>query len=45
MGVSKTSENIQIKMKMANPNQDPPAFSKDQNEDLKDMDIPCTFKI
>ena len=45
MGVSKTSDHIQIKIKMPNPSQEPPASSKAQNEDLKDMDVLCTFKI
>ena len=38
MGISKTSDNIQIKMKLPNPSQEPPASSESQNEDLKDMD-------
>ena len=29
----------------ANPSQEPPAFSTSPNEDLKDMDILCNFKI
>ena len=45
MGVSKTSDHIQIKIKMPNPSQEPPASSKTPNEDLKDMDVLCTFKI
>ena len=45
MGVSKTSDHIQIKIKMPNQSQESPAFSKAQNEDLKDMDILWTFKI
>ena len=45
MGVSKTSDHIQIKIKMPNPSQEPPASSKAPNEDLKDMDVLCTFKI
>ena len=45
MGVSKTSDHIQIKIKMPNPSQQPPASSKTPNEDLKDMDVLCTFKI
>ena len=45
MGVSKTSDDIQIKIKMPNPSQEPPAFSKAPNEDLKDMDVLWTFKI
>merc|ERR1711954_413539 len=43
--VSKTSDHIQIKIKMPNPNQEPPASSTAPNEDLKDMDDLCTFKI
>ena len=30
---------------MPNPRQEPPALSKAPNEDFKDMDILCTFKI
>ena len=45
MVVSTTSEKIQIIIKMPNPSQDPPASSKAPNEDLKDMDVLCTFKI
>ena len=45
LGVSKTSAHIKIKMKMPNPSQEPPASSKAPNEDLKDMDVLCTFKI
>ena len=45
--MSKTSDHIQIKnkMKMTNPNQEPPPSSKAPNDDLKDMDVLCTFKI
>ena len=45
MGVSKTSDHIKIKIKMLNPNQELLASSKAPNEDLKDMDVFCTFKI
>ena len=45
MGVSKTSDHIQIKIKMPNFSREPPASSKAPNEDLKDMDVLCTFKI
>ena len=44
-GVSKTSDHIQIKIKMPNPSQEPPVSSKAPNEDLKDMDALCTCKI
>ena len=30
---------------MPNPCQKPPAPIKDKNQDLKDMDVLCTFKI
>ena len=45
MGVSKTSDHIQIKIKMPKPSQEPRMSSKAQNEDLKDMDVLCTFNI
>ena len=43
MGVSKTNDHIQIKIKMPNPSQEPQVSSKAPNEDLKDMDVLCTF--
>ena len=45
MGVPKTSDHIQIKIKMPNHSQEPPASSKAPNQDFKDMDILFTFKI
>ena len=45
IGIWKTSYHIQIKIKIANPSQEPPASSKVPNEDFKDMDVLCTFKI
>ena len=45
MGVSKTSNHIQIKSKMTNQSQERPASSKAPYEELKDMDVLCTFKI
>ena len=45
MSVSKTSDHIQVKIKMPIPSQEPLAFSKAQDEDFKDMDIFCTFQI
>ena len=45
MGIWKTSDHIQIKIKIQNPNQEPPASSKDYNQDLKEMDVLCTFKV
>ena len=41
----KAIDYIQIKITMPNPGQEPPATSKALNEDLKDMDVLCTFKI
>ena len=45
MKVSKNSDHIQNKIKVPNPSQEPPASSKSQDQDLKDMDVLCTFKI
>ena len=45
MGVSKTNDHNQIKIKRPSLNQDLPASSKAPNEDLRDMDVLCTFKI
>ena len=45
MGLPKTSDHIQIKIKMPNPSQEPPVSSKAPNEDLMAMDVLCTFKI
>merc|ERR1712081_46941 len=45
IGVPKTSDHIQINIRMPHPSQEPPASSKAPNEDLKDMDVLCTFKI
>ena len=45
MGLSKTSDYIEVKIKMPNPSKEPPASAKAPNEDLKDMDVLCTFKI
>merc|ERR1711954_417360 len=42
---SKTSDHIQINIRMPNPSQEPPASFKAPNKDLKDMDVLCTFKI
>ena len=45
MGVSRTSDHIQIKIKMPNTSQEPWASSKDPSQDLEDMDVLCTFKV
>ena len=45
MDVSKKSDHIQIKIKNPNPSQETSESSKDSNKDLKDIDVPCTFKI
>ena len=42
---SKVPDHIQSKIKVPNPSREPPMFSKAPNEDLKDMDFLCTFKI
>ena len=39
MGISKTNDHIQIKIKMPKPSQEPPASFKASNEDLKDLDL------
>ena len=44
-GVSKSNEHIQIKIKMPYPSQEPPAYSKPLDKDLKGMDVIGTFKI
>ena len=45
MGAPKTSEHIKIQIKMPYPSHDPPTSPKVPNQDLKDMDVICTFKI
>ena len=45
MAVSKTTDHIQIKIKMLNPSEDPPALTKAPHHDLKDMDVLCTLKF
>ena len=42
---SETSDHIQIKIKVPYPSQEPPAFCKAKNQDLKVMDVLFTFKI
>ena len=44
MGVPKTNDHIQIKIKTPNPSQDPLVFSKVPKQDFKDMYVLCTFK-
>merc|ERR1711954_368674 len=44
-GVLKTSDHMQINISMPNPSQEPPATSKAPNQDFKDMDVLCTFRI
>ena len=44
MGEQKTSDHIQIKVKMLKPSQESSASSKALNQDLKDMDVLCTLK-
>ena len=45
MGLSKISDHIQVKIQMLKPSQEPPAPTKVAYQDLKDMDVLCTFKI
>ena len=45
MGISKIHDHIQIMIKIPNPNQEPPASTKAPNQDLRDTDVLCTFKI
>ena len=45
MAVSKTSDYIQIMIKMPNPCQEPSASSKAPNQDLLELDGLCTFRI
>ena len=45
MALPKTSDHIPIKIKILNPGQKPPDPNKAHNQDLKDMDDLCTFKI
>ena len=45
MGVSKTYDHMQFKIKIPNPSQKPPASSKALNEDLKDMGVLWTLNI
>ena len=45
IGVSKTNDYIQIKIKMPNPSQEPTMSSNAPNQDLKDLNDLCTFKI
>ena len=45
MVVLKTYDHLQIKIKMENPSQEPSVPSRAPNQELKDMDALCTFKI
>ena len=45
MDVPKTNDHIQILIKMSNSSQEPPAPSKAPNQDFKDMNVLCTFKV
>ena len=44
-GKSKTSDYIQIKIKMPNLSQESPASLKAPNQDFKDMDVLCTLNL
>ena len=45
MVVSKTCDYLKIKIKMPNPSQEPQLFSNATYQDLKNLDVLCTFKI
>ena len=45
MGLLKTRDPTLVKIKMPNPSQDPPSFSKAPNQDFKDMDVVGAFKF
>ena len=45
MGEPKISDHIQIKIKILNPSEEPPAPSKAPNQDLKEIYVICIFKI
>ena len=45
MGITKTCDYIHVMIKMPNPSQEHSMSSKAANEDSKDMDVLCTFKI
>ena len=45
MRVQKTSDHVKIKINMLNPSQKLPVSLKAPNEDLKDIDVLCNFKI
>merc|ERR1712081_169509 len=45
MGVPMASDHIHINIRMPNPSREPPVSPKAPNQDLKDMDVLCTFKI
>ena len=45
MGVLKTSDHIQIKIKMPTPSQETQASAEALNQDFKDMNVHSTFKI
>ena len=44
-GYIKNQWPYQNQIKMPNPSQEPPASYKAPNEDLRDMDVLCAFKI
>ena len=45
MGLPKTSDYIQIKIRMPKYSQESLVYFKSPNEDFKDIEVPCTFKI
>ena len=45
MGLSKTSDHIQIKIKIPNASQEPPTSSEARNQALKELNVLYTFNI
>ena len=44
-GLSQPSDHIKIKIEFQNPSQETYASSETPNQDLKDTDVLCTFKM
>ena len=44
MGVPKTSDPIQINVRIQNPSQEPSESSKAPHQDFKDIDLLCTLE-
>ena len=44
MGITKTSDHIQINIKMSNPSQELLSTTKAPNKDLEDIDVLCNLQ-